>query len=79
MPGNVLPWQPDRNVWPSLVGPRGPPSPAGLGRGAGLVDEDEVFRLQFGLRLEPGQPPLPDVRPLRLGAARAPFFLKLSP
>ena len=63
-----------RHGRPAALSPGCPTvAPGHLGRGAGLVDEDEAFRLQLGLYLEPGQPPLPDVRPLLLGGVRR-FF-----
>ncbi len=59
---------------PATLSLDGPAVASGhLGRGAGFVDEDEALGLQLWLGLEPGQPPLPDVRPLLLGGVRR-FF-----
>jgi len=44
-----------------------------LGRGAGLVDEDQPLRLQIGLGLEPAQTPAQNVSPLLFAGVRG-FF-----
>ena len=44
-----------------------------LGRGPGLVDEDQPAGVQIGLALEPGPAPRRDVRPILLGGVRG-FF-----
>jgi hypothetical protein len=48
-------------------------APRHLGRGAGLVDEDQPFRLQIQLGLEPGVPSAQNVRTLLLARMRG-FF-----
>jgi hypothetical protein len=51
-----------------------PPASAGhLGRGAGLVDEDQTLRFQIRLRLEPGPAPAQDVSALLFAGVRG-FF-----
>ena len=57
----------------SLAARRTTAQPGHLGRGAGLVDENQALGLQVGLKLEPGIPPLEDVRPLLLACVRC-FF-----
>ncbi len=44
-----------------------------LGRGAGLVDEDELLGIKLGMGLEPGLAAGDDIRPLLLGGVRG-FF-----
>jgi hypothetical protein len=44
-----------------------------LGRRTGLVDEDELQRVEIGLAGEPGLAPACDVRPILLGGVRG-FF-----
>jgi hypothetical protein len=41
-------------------------APCHLGRGAGLVDEDQPLGIEIGLRLEPGPAAAGYVRPLLL-------------
>ncbi len=41
-----------------------------LGRGAGLVDEDELLGIKIGLGVEPGLAAGDDIRPLLLGGER---------
>jgi hypothetical protein len=48
-------------------------APGHLGRGAGLIDEDQSLGIEIGLRLEPGLPSTRDVRPLLLAGVRG-FF-----
>jgi hypothetical protein len=47
--------------------------PGHLGRGTGLVDEDQAVRVEVRLGVEPGPSPLGDVGPLLLGCVRG-FF-----
>ena len=49
------------------------PQAGHLGRGAGLVDEDEPLGIKLGLGVEPGLAAKGDIRPLLLGGARG-FF-----
>ena len=56
----------------------GPPwrtaiAPGHLGRGAGLIDEDQPLGIEIGLRLEPGLSSTRDVRALLLAGVRG-FF-----
>jgi hypothetical protein len=44
-----------------------------LGRGTGLIDEDQAVRVKVRLSIEPGPAPLGDVGPLLLGCVRG-FF-----
>ena len=48
-------------------------APGHLGRGPGLVDKDEPFRLQIGLGFEPRLAPVQDVSPLLFAGVRG-FF-----
>jgi hypothetical protein len=57
----------------SLAAPRATVAPRPLGRGAGLVDEDQALGVQIGLRLEPGPAPAQNVRALLLAGVRG-FF-----
>ena len=45
-----------------------------VGRGPGLVDEDEAGRIQLELLVEPLLAPLQDVRPVLLGRVRGLFL-----
>jgi len=56
-----------------LAAPRAPVAPRHLGRGAGLVDEDQALGVQLGLRLEPGPAASQHVRALLLAGVRG-FF-----
>ena len=52
----------------------GPAPQAGhLGRGAGLVDEDQLLGIEIGLGVEPGLAAEDHIRPLLLGGVRG-FF-----
>ncbi len=54
--------------------PRRPSAqPGHLGRGAGLVDEDELLGIEIGLAVEPRSAAGGDIRPLLLGGVRG-FF-----
>jgi hypothetical protein len=58
----------------AALAPRRPAmAPRHLGRGAGLVDEDQPLGLQIGLGFEPGLPATENVRPLLLAGVRG-FF-----
>ena len=48
-------------------------TPGHLGRGAGLVDEDQSLRFQIGLGLEPDPPPTQNISPLLFAGVRG-FF-----
>jgi hypothetical protein len=50
-----------------------PPQPGHLGRGTGLIDEDELLGIEIGLAVEPHLAAGCDVRPLLLGGVRS-FF-----
>ncbi len=54
-------------AWRAAIGP------GHLGRGTGLIDEDQPLRIEIGLVLEPGLPPTRNVRPLLLAGVRG-FF-----
>ena len=57
-----------RNAGPKPLASRSPATRARhLGRGAGLVDEDEPGRVEIKLALEPGFPPGEHVLPILLG------------
>ena len=59
---------------PAALTALGPASQAGhLGRGAGLIDEDELLGIEVGLGVEPGLAAESDIRPLLLGGVRG-FF-----
>ncbi len=49
------------------------PQTGHLGRGAGLIDEDELLGIKIGLGVEPGLAAGDDIRPLLLGGVRC-FF-----
>ena len=49
------------------------PQAGHLGRGAGLIDEDELLRIKVGLGVEPSLAAGGDIRPLLLGGVRG-FF-----
>ncbi len=49
------------------------PYPCHLGRGAGLIDEDQAVRIKVRLAVGPGAAPLGDVGSLLLGCVRG-FF-----
>jgi len=49
-------------------------APGHVGRGPGLVDEDEVLRIEVDLALEPGAAPLQDVRAILLAGMSGPFL-----
>ena len=49
------------------------PQTGHLGRGAGLIDEDELLGIKIGLGVEPGLAAGDDIRPLLLGGVRG-FF-----
>jgi hypothetical protein len=54
---------------------RRPPIPARhVGRGPGLIDEDEAFRVEIELSLEPVLAPLHDVRSILLAGVRGLFL-----
>ena len=62
------------NSGPAAFPPLGSASQAGhLGRGAGLVDEDELLGIELRLGLEPSLAADDDIRPLLLGGVRG-FF-----
>ncbi len=44
-----------------------------LGRGAGLIDEDQLLGVEIGLGVQPGLAAEDDIRPLLLGGVRG-FF-----
>jgi len=44
-----------------------------LGRGSGLIDEDQALRVEIRLGIEPGLAPLRDVGPILLAGVRR-FF-----
>ncbi len=50
-----------------------PPQPGHLGRGTGLIDEDELRGIEIGLAVEPDSAAGRDIRPLLLGCVRG-FF-----
>ena len=59
---------------PAALAAPGPTPQAGhLGRGAGLIDEDELLGIEIGLSVEPGLAADGDIRPLSLGGVRG-FF-----
>ncbi len=59
----------------AALAPRRPAAAAGhLGRGAGLVDEDEAVRLQIRLAGEPGVAAGGYIGPILLGGMRCLFF-----
>jgi hypothetical protein len=65
---------PVRNGGSAALSFQGPAAqPGHLGRGAGLVDEDQVLRIKVGLGCEPGPAPGCNVGPLLLGGVRR-FF-----
>ncbi len=49
------------------------PQAGHLGRGAGLVDEDQLLGIKIGLGVAPGMAASDDIRPLLLGGVRG-FF-----
>ncbi len=49
------------------------PQAGHLGRGAGLIDEDELLGAEIGLGVEPGLAAGDHIRPLLLGGVRG-FF-----
>jgi hypothetical protein len=55
-----------------------PAQPDHVGRGAGLIDEDQTLGFEFGLVLDPFGTRRCNVRSILLGCAQA-FFLKLMP
>lgn len=57
----------------SLTTGRPAAQPGHLCRGAGLVDEDQAFRIKIGLEVKPSLSPPQNVRPLLLGGVRC-FF-----
>ena len=59
-PATLAPWRP-------AITPRH------LGRGAGLIDEDQPLRLQIGLGLEPGPATPQNVNPMLFAGVRG-FF-----
>ena len=62
------------NGGPAALAALGSAPQAGhLGRGAGLVDEDEPLGIEIGLGVEPGLAAKGDIRPLLLGGVRG-FF-----
>ncbi len=62
------------NGGPAALAALGSAPQAGhLGRGAGLVDEDELLGIKLGLGVEPGLAADDDIRPLLLGGVRG-FF-----
>jgi len=62
------------NGGPAALATPGPAPQAGhLGRGAGLVDEDELLGIKIGLGVEPELAADDDIRPLLLGGVRG-FF-----
>ena len=67
------------NGGPAALAALGPAAQARhLGRGAGLIDEDELLGIELRLGLEPGLAAGGNVRPLLLGGVGG-FFLKLMP
>ena len=52
--------------------------PGHVGRGPGLVDEDEPFGIEVELSFEPGFPSLQDVGPVLLGRVGT-LFLNVRP
>ena len=63
-----------RDGGPAALAAPGAAPPAGhLGRGAGLVDEDELLGIETGLGVEPELAAGNDIRPLLLGGVRG-FF-----
>ena len=52
--------------------------PGHIGRGPGLVDEDEPFGIEVELSFEPGLPSLQDVGPVLLGRVGT-LFLNVRP
>ena len=57
----------------ALAAPGPAPQVGNLGRGAGLIDEDELLGIEIGLSVEPGLAADGDIRPLLLGGVRG-FF-----
>ena len=57
----------------ALAAPGSAPQAGHLGRGAGLIDEDELLGIKIGLSVEPGLAAGDDIRPLLLGGVRG-FF-----
>ena len=71
---SVLLVPPGQTLPPRVPAYSGPASaPGHLGRGPGLVDEDQAFRFQTGLALEPGLATTQNVRALLLAGVRG-FF-----
>jgi hypothetical protein len=52
---------------PALAAPAAAMASRQVGRGPGLVDEDEAIRIELELVLEPGFAPLQDVGTILLG------------
>jgi hypothetical protein len=64
-----------RHANPQTAPPRGPSvTPGHVGRGPGLVDEDEPRGVEIQLALEPRLAPLPDIGPVLLGGMRRLFL-----
>ena len=62
------------NGGPAALAALGSAAQAGhLGRGAGLIDEDELVGIKIGLGVEPSLATGDDIRPLLLGGVRG-FF-----
>jgi len=49
-----------------------------VGRGPGLIDEDETLGIEIELRLEPGLAALQDVRPILFAGVRGLFLRTMS-
>ena len=66
------------SVWNGCAQPfaaRRPPACARhVGGGPGLIDEDELLRIEIELTVEPVFAPFQDVRPLLLGGVRGLFL-----
>ena len=63
-----------RNGGPAAVPPRRPVAQTGhLGVGAGLIDEDQLLRIEVWLGVEPGLTRLPYVRAVLLAGVRRLF------
>jgi len=69
-----------RDARPASFPPGGAATQAGhLGRGAGLVDEDQLLRIEVGLAVEPGLAPDKNVRALLFGGVRRLYLPFSSP
>ena len=76
--GGRLPVPERRAGQQTLAARRATIKPGHLGAGAGLVDEDELVRINEGLCRPPDPTPGGDVRPLLLAGAQR-FFYKTAP